>query len=90
MDKPLALIPLEEALRRVGLKKSAVYRDMQRGIFPKIVKVGGKSLLVEHEVEDFIRRCIAQRDAAAGTDAARAAHRARKPDSAAQAQEATA
>jgi prophage regulatory protein len=48
-----------------GLSRSAIYDLMTRGLFPKPVKLGPKSVAwVSREVEKFISDRIAARDAA--------------------------
>lgn len=56
----MRLVELEEM---VGLKKSAIYKKIKLGEFPKPIKMGFVSLWVRAEVEGWIRAQIAVRDA---------------------------
>jgi prophage regulatory protein len=55
--KNLTILRLPEVLRRVGVKKTALYAAVARGEFPKPIKVlGGRAVgWLEHEVEQAIR-----------------------------------
>ena len=50
------LLRLPEVMRRVGLKRSAIYQRMSEGRFPKSRSLGYRcTVWVEAEVEDWIR-----------------------------------
>lgn len=66
-------IRLVELKRRLGLKSSeAIWGRLRESgkyydpEFPKPVKIGSATAWVEHEVDAYMERIIAQRDAAAG------------------------
>ena len=53
------LIRLPEVMERVGLKRSAIYRRMKDGNFPRSRSIGPKcTVWVEAEIEDWIREII--------------------------------
>lgn len=50
------LLRLPEVMRRVGLKRSAIYQRMVEGRFPKSRSLGAKcTVWVESEIDDWIR-----------------------------------
>ncbi len=53
------LIRMREVTHRVGLQKTAIYRRIQRGEFPRPIKVGRASGWIEIEVEQWISATIA-------------------------------
>lgn len=61
------LIKLPELMARTALSRSEVYRRIRDDpTFPKPAKLGVRSIaFVDAEVEDYIRSCIAVRDAKA-------------------------
>ncbi|CAM4182847.1 helix-turn-helix transcriptional regulator [Vibrio neonatus] len=57
------LVRMPEVLRITGLSKSSVYDRMNRGLFPKSVSLGGRSIaFVESEVNQWVNSQISQRD----------------------------
>jgi prophage regulatory protein len=61
--KILRLAAVEE---KTGLKHSAIYERMHKGIFPKQVRLGPKAVgWLEHEVDAYIERLMSERDAQA-------------------------
>lgn len=62
----LALLRLCEVCRRTGYGRSEIYRRIGSGDFPPAIKLGSRaSAWVEHEVEEWIAKRIAARDAKA-------------------------
>lgn len=62
--KPLTLLRRDEVKRRTGLSTSGLYKLMQDGELSRPVKLtGGTVAWPEHEIESFIRKRIAARDA---------------------------
>jgi len=63
-DRNNRIIRRREVEQRVGLSRSAIYRRIAEGTFPKPVTIGqGKAVgWLSGEIEDFLARCIAQRD----------------------------
>lgn len=50
------LLRLPEVMRRVGLKRSAIYQRMVEGRFPRSRSLGAKcTVWVESEIDDWIR-----------------------------------
>ena len=57
-------IRLPEVEDRLGCKKSKIYELITRGELPRPVKIDGCSVWVESEIDAFIDRRIADREAA--------------------------
>ena len=58
------LIRFPEVIERTSKSRAAIYAAMNRGRFPKTVKLGRKSVaFLEHEIDAWIAEHIAQRDA---------------------------
>jgi len=62
--QPLRFMTLNETLQRVRLGKTTVYAKMGAGEFPMPVRIGNKSIFVEHEVDAWMREQVAKRPAA--------------------------
>jgi prophage regulatory protein len=59
----VTLISMRETARRVLFSRVHIYRLINKGRFPRPVKVGDARIaFVESEVDDFIKARIAQRD----------------------------
>jgi prophage regulatory protein len=57
------LIRLAEVRRRTGLSTSSIYLGMQRGEFPRRVRITGSVIgWIEREIEEFIVNRIAARE----------------------------
>lgn len=53
------LIRLPEVLQRTGLRRSAVYEQMQKGTFPRSVKIGPRAATwSEAAVQAWIAKCL--------------------------------
>lgn len=64
MGTPERLLRLEQVEDRTGKKKSSIYAEVKDETFPPPVKLGKRaSRWVESEVDDWIARQIAVRDA---------------------------
>ena len=51
------LLRLPEVSRKTGLSRSAIYRNMNEGTFPKQIPIGSKTVgWLEEELEDWINR----------------------------------
>lgn len=62
----LRFIRVREASKKTGLSKSSLYDLMARGEFPKVIRLGGRSVaLIESEVDAWMAERIAARNAAA-------------------------
>jgi prophage regulatory protein len=63
----LKLLNLLQVLARIGVSRSALYKWMAAGDFPKKVKMGSRTAWVEAEVDAWIlRRIEAGRDVKRG------------------------
>lgn len=57
------LIPLREVMKRTGRRRSAIYDDINKGRFPKPVRLGKRSSRwVASEVAEWINDRIRERD----------------------------
>ena len=58
------IIRRREVERCIGISKSALYRRIAEGTFPKPVTLSGGRAVgwIEREVAEFLARCISQRD----------------------------
>lgn len=62
------VLTLEQVCEITGLGKDTVYRLIREGKFPAPIKVGIRAARwIDHEVEAYIDRKIAERDAKAAT-----------------------
>jgi prophage regulatory protein len=63
-DRNNRIIRRREVELTVGLSRSAIYRRIAEGTFPKPVTIGGGRAVgwLAHEVQEFCARCVAQRD----------------------------
>jgi prophage regulatory protein len=52
------LLPMHEVNRATGLARSKVYAMVRRQDFPAPIKVEGRTLWIEREVQAWIRRQI--------------------------------
>lgn len=56
------LIRLPQVMDKTSLKRSQIYFYMQKGVFPKSVRIGPATVAwLESEVDDWIRERSAQR-----------------------------
>lgn len=62
------IIKLPEVKARVGLKTTAIYDKIKKGIFPKQVKQGRSSGWYESEIQAYIKALDATRGQAANSD----------------------
>lgn len=59
----MALLRQPEVLKKCSLSRSALYRLMEAGDFPRPVSIGKRSKAwVKHEVEEWIDNLIRQRN----------------------------
>lgn len=63
----MKLIRLPEVLKRVGLKKTAIYNLISEDEFPRPVKLGAASAWVEAEVDQWIAERASARQASLTT-----------------------
>ena len=55
------VLRLPEVLNRVGLRKTAIYKLIRAGAFPRPMKLGRVSGWLEHEIEAWIQARAAER-----------------------------
>jgi prophage regulatory protein len=60
-DKQIRFIDSRKNEQRVGLSRWTIWRMETDGKFPKSIKVGGKRLWIESEVEAWMAARIAER-----------------------------
>jgi len=60
---PDRLLRLADVITRVGVCRAEVYKLIQAGRFPKIVKIGSSARWSEREVSEWIESRKAARDA---------------------------
>jgi prophage regulatory protein len=61
-----AILRLPEVRRRTGRSTSSIYADMQRGNFPRPIKLGAQAVgWLETEISDWTSARIRERDAEA-------------------------
>jgi prophage regulatory protein len=66
LEKIMRILRLPEVQAKTGLKHSAIYERINDGTFPKPVPLGTKARgFIESEVDDWIRKRLAERDGAA-------------------------
>ena len=60
------LLRLPEVIERTSLKRSTIYDLMEKGAFPRPVKISGarQNAWVESEVDAYVSARIAEREAA--------------------------
>lgn len=61
--EPLVMLRLPEVERRVGFKRATIYRLIAAGEFMRPVKMGVASAWPEHEINAWLARKLAARDA---------------------------
>jgi len=63
MDKTIVLLRRKEVERRTGLSRSGIYALMDKGEFPRPVKLGPRSVAwPEHEIQEWNGNRIRERD----------------------------
>ncbi|GLR34498.1 helix-turn-helix transcriptional regulator [Shewanella decolorationis] len=66
MTPNIKLIRIKDVIETTGLARSTIYKYVDKGIFPKAVTLGRRSIAwVESEVQEWILERIALRDGAA-------------------------
>lgn len=60
------LLRLPQVIERTSLKRSTIYELMEKGVFPRPVKISGarQNAWVEAEVDAYVEARIAEREAA--------------------------
>ncbi|ODS04418.1 uncharacterized protein VSF3289_03557 [Vibrio scophthalmi] len=58
----MRFLKLKEVMQKTALSRSAIYRKMNEGTFPKSVNLGDRAVAwVESEVEEWMEECLEQR-----------------------------
>jgi prophage regulatory protein len=58
----MRFLKLKEVMQKTALSRSAIYRKMDEGSFPKSVSLGDRAVAwVETEVEDWMEACLGER-----------------------------
>jgi predicted DNA-binding transcriptional regulator AlpA len=57
-----ALITMSTLVAMLQRSRASLYRDIERGTFPKQVKLGKSSRWIRSEVEDHIAKLASKRD----------------------------
>lgn len=53
------ILRLPETIKRTGLSRSSIYLSIKKGIFPKPIKLGQRSIgFIESEVDEWIENKI--------------------------------
>lgn len=60
---PVCLLRLRDVMDRVGLRSSAIYQSVQRGTFPKPIKLGNSASVawLDSEVDAWLRARLTSR-----------------------------
>ena len=53
-QKPIAMLSLNEVMKKVGLGSSTIYRKMDADAFPIPVKLGANVRWYEHEIDEYL------------------------------------
>jgi prophage regulatory protein len=61
---PRRLLALRDVITLTAMSRSAIYRDMAAGTFPRCTKVGSRARWAEHEVAAWIDRQLESRNPA--------------------------
>jgi prophage regulatory protein len=65
METTVRILRLPDVEAKSGLKRDSIYRGAREGWFPRPVKISqGASGWVESEINDYIAKRVAERDAA--------------------------
>jgi prophage regulatory protein len=66
MEHPLKASRKPAVKARTGLSDSSMYEAMERGTFPKPIKIGPKAVAwLDHEIDAWLEARIAERDGVA-------------------------
>ncbi|MBM7038070.1 AlpA family transcriptional regulator [Vibrio ulleungensis] len=58
----MRFLKLKEVIKKTALSRSAIYRKMDEGSFPKSVSLGDRAVAwIESEVEEWMEHCLKQR-----------------------------
>lgn len=58
----MRFLKLKEVMEKTALSRSAIYRKMSDGCFPKSISLGDRAVAwVESEVEEWMKGCLINR-----------------------------
>jgi len=58
----MRFLKLKEVMQKTALSRSAIYRKMDEGSFPKSVSLGDRAVAwVEKEVDEWMEACLGER-----------------------------
>lgn len=58
----MRFLKLKEVMQKTALSRSAIYRKMDEGSFPKSVSLGDRAVAwIESEVEGWMEECLQNR-----------------------------
>ena len=56
------ILRLKEVQHRTGRSRSIIYEDMRKGLFPRSIRIGSRSVgWLASEVDAWITRCVQSR-----------------------------
>lgn len=58
-ERPMRFLKLKEVMQKTALSRSAIYRKMNDGEFPKSISLGDRAVAwVEGEVDEWMEECL--------------------------------
>ena len=58
----MRFLKLKEVMQKTALSRSAIYRKMDEGSFPKSVSLGDRAVAwIESEVEEWMESCLVRK-----------------------------
>ncbi|WP_375752885.1 AlpA family transcriptional regulator [Vibrio sp. HN007] len=58
----MRFLKLKEVMQKTALSRSAIYRKMDEGSFPKTISLGDRAVAwLESEIEEWMECCLAKR-----------------------------
>ncbi len=64
-DKPIKFLSIEAVMERTGrTSRVTIYADVKRGLLPPFRKYGGRTVFIESEVSEYMRRIVDARERA--------------------------
>ncbi|EKA7413593.1 AlpA family transcriptional regulator [Vibrio parahaemolyticus] len=58
-ERPMRFLKLKEVMQKTALSRSAIYRKMNDGEFPKSISLGDRAVdWVEGEVDEWMEECL--------------------------------
>ena len=61
--RPMRFLKLKEVMQKTALSRSAIYRKMNDGEFPKSISLGDRAVAwVDSEIDDWMEACLGERE----------------------------